>query len=240
MVLDTCVSRYVIRCLPLTVCAFALTFTTWTSLQLHRSSKQEAALPAWKARFAPHLNTPLDTDMILTIAVDHDGSCPNKCAFVHDIFPQWVRYRYRAFKDTQDLDSIVSKDPTHILIVGRKSSVPFCGKWAVKYREQTGFSVGLMHMADETNVHTKDGYKHYDYVLRHYYFKKLGGSLDKVHVRALGNLTCGTGPSWPANMSIAENQDSPRLGIHWAFLPVGFVRPAVKSLNHHPDTVWPV
>ena len=170
---------------------------------------------------------PLPRSILLTIAVDNIFNCPNDCAFVHELLPPWVRYRYKQLINHNPRDLNIN---SHTLFVARSIGDPGpLTDWTRSFRKSTNFSVGVLVMADEHNDHNKTYFPVFDYVLRHYFFPE-------EHVRALGNLTCGTGPTWPASEDSPLALLAPPLGVHWVVLsPLG---PQLAAA-HPPHTYWP-
>ena len=151
---------------------------------------------------------------ILTIAVDQEGSCPEKCLFSHLLLPSWVRYRHVDFQKIEDLDTKKSVPLySNLLIITRKDFVNV-EKWVQERRKKYGVSVGLWVMGDELdNKNMHSTYRSYDYVIRHFYFQN---KKDFYYLRALGNQTCGSSPPLPVS---SERKAEPKWGVHWAFLP---------------------
>lgn len=147
--------------------------------------------------------------MLLTIAVDHGGSCPQRCTWIHRILPAWVRFRYIDFDDTSSLPPTSSEKtfPSNYLFVARRE-ISALDQWAQKYRQKTNNSVGLFLMADELNsFKAESSFSNFDYVLRNYYFR------DSM-MEALGNMSCGSSPS----SSPRSRKAITRLGVFWVFL----------------------
>ena len=198
--------------------------------------------------------TPNMRERMVTILTDTHGCCPDSCTFVHNLLPQWIHWRYATFSSEKELErhAASSGRATHVIVVANEASLHMTASWSRSYRNRTGFSVGLFHVGDLSNTDTASTYASYDYVLRHYYFSKLLNATNSMYVRALGNLTCGTGPPWPsyeersidaiAAEHFNENTTAtiPRLGVHWLMLPVGLVRPEVRQFQRRKTTVWPV
>lgn len=86
-----------------------------------------------------------------------------------------------------------------------------------------------MHTADEKNKLGRASFHAFDYVLRHYWFDVLG-------LRALGNLSCGTGPAFEPDSRGRLQQEEPWLGAHWIMLQ-GLERNIASG--HAPGTHWP-
>lgn len=169
---------------------------------------------------------------LLTIAIDSEGSCPEKCAFIHSMLPQWVRYRYIHFTDMADFSIRLEGHSGHVMIVAR-SNIKDIANWAVE-RKTSKITTGLFHMADEL-FDKRDDIEHvydkFDYVMRHYY---PGKKLYSYTIHALGNITCG-GAS-PQTLPIPDRVAGPRWGVHWV--------PQVPALadyqfNHASTSTYP-
>jgi hypothetical protein len=171
-----------------------------------------------------------NSDLTLTIAIDHAGSCPKGCAFMHLILPPHIRYRY------VEIDKLNDEEFGHLLLVARKDAKAL-SQISLAQRAR-GYSVGLFLMADEKLNGNGFGkyYPDFDYVLRHYYTSKEKDWL------ALGNLTCGSSKlSLPIKNIGTTKAPLPRWGIHWVFLPTSPAKLGLQSLNARPAaSVWPV
>jgi hypothetical protein len=172
----------------------------------------------------------------LTIAVDHGGSCPDNCVFVHKLLPPWLFYRYISFPTVESLEQIMTQDyqddadagNSHYLIVARDRFSQI-GSVARRFRtEHPNTSIGVWRMADELLTHAPN-YSDFDYKIRHYFaHKEKGGGF-----RALGNYTCGSSPPLPSNKS---TKAEPKWGVHWAFLEF-----EKKIANFRdPTSSWPI
>jgi len=182
--------------------------------------------------------------MILTIAVDRQGSCPKLCTFVHPILPSWVSYRYISFENEIDLSEALKADQdSHLLIVARTNIKDHLSTFARERRRLSGLSVGLWHMADEgvgrDYGHEIYPYPSFDYVLRNYRehpFKYINYTFRERYnmtLRTLGNLTCGSS-STP--LPEQETETSPRFGVHYIFLDPHELH---VMYNHPGSSVWP-
>lgn len=167
---------------------------------------------------------------LLTILIDNYGSCPESCTFIHNLLPVWVRYHYSEIGNNVNL-LFEKQIDTHVLFIARKHLYEL-GHWAINHRKRTGYSVGILHMADELNMGST--YSGFDYVLRHYYFKELRGPAAGLYIRALGNLSCGQGPTWPEHHQLVHG---PPLGVHWMFLPMFKIKDLFGS--RLANSVWP-
>jgi hypothetical protein len=87
---------------------------------------------------------------------------------------------------------------THVVVVWIPSELRAdhaLAVWARKQREHTNYTVGLI-VSDEMNLVGSAAFGSFDYVLRHYYQELLHENYPEdpqMYLRALGNMTCGTG-----------------------------------------------
>ena len=217
-----------------------------------RSSEANADLYIRRAELMQRDEIP--SHPVLTIAVDHRGSCPDKCAFAHKILPPWVRYRYIDFDTEVDLtdmfdnDPIEQANPSHVLFVVRTNVINL-SKWAVERREKHGVSIGLWHMADERiygGEIQQPYYARFDYVIRNYYpyepyftMATANGPIHDMNLHALGNYTCGTSPTKLPTVPRTDGGKSlgdPRWGLHWAFLDTHSLH---VLFDREATSVWP-
>lgn len=189
-------------------------------------------------------DTPPLQQSLLTIAVDHYVSCPDKCIFVHQNLPPWVRYRYVDFENENGL-SLLDTDPSSHLLLLVRTNIIKLAEYAEqrKARLQTNTSVGMWHMADERfcQGEIENTYHKFDYVLRHYYRSDFFG----MKLRAMGNITCSssTPNSIDDNSTTlynpplpTTNPKEPKWGVHWLHLDAH--TPTVH-MSRSATSIWP-
>jgi hypothetical protein len=159
--------------------------------------------------------------------------CPELCDTIHYYLPDFVQWRYITLTDGHMHRLAIDNDT---LIIAHHLNPSEMTQWATKHRLLSGKSVGLMLMSDETNNNVWI-YGAFDYVLRSFYFEKLNAAPVEHYVRALGNLSCGTGPVWDPNPSDTKENMLPWLGIHYVFQQ-GLPNNAVSG-HFSKFSIWP-